>query len=415
MFLLCVITGVHCFVHTKAGIWSTLFEEPETHQEFIQHCNLHFSHLGGGIYVEFIPCTETVSFQYFRIPEPVNINVNSKLVAIGSLTSDEQETLHALLSTGTTLLIPTTSTHKQLSTTSIDTSNELSAYPEPDPGSPFHSEQAQHNTMDSDPPLEMAQQSQVNLGADEHLDTDMAQCYPETVSAQQYSDNDKAQPLDINQDDAGANKAQQPVVITAPDRDDNSISAELVRAIISDQPQLILSHGKLDASSATTWKLLPDKRLNADEISHILNNPPKVSLKRLANSTWTDTTKPKIKCETKKTSSIGVYPTPKSASKFKFKMSQHGIKCKYKRKYSYKCQVKGCIRKFNNVKDWNKHHRSRHLDVNYTSEKCNRVSDTPIQHHDHLYTHKETQFSCGHCCKSFPSTSQLSLHWHLHK
>ena len=38
-------------MHTKAGIWSTLFEEPETHQEFIQHCNLHFSYLGGGIYV----------------------------------------------------------------------------------------------------------------------------------------------------------------------------------------------------------------------------------------------------------------------------------------------------------------------------------------------------------------------------
>ena len=207
----------------------------------------------------------------------MNINVDSKPVAIGSLTSDEQETLHVLLSTGTTLSIPTTSTSQQFSTTSIDTLNELSAYPEPDPGSPFHSEQAQNNTMDSDPPPEMAQQNQVNLGADEHLDTDMAQHYPETVSAQQYSDNDKAQPLDVKWDDAGANKAQQSVVITAPDKDDNSISAELVRAIISDQPQLVLSHSKLDASSATTCKPLPDKRLNADDISHILNNPPKVS------------------------------------------------------------------------------------------------------------------------------------------
>ena len=119
--------------------------------------------------------------------------------------------------------------------------------------------------------------------------------------------------------------------------------------------------------------------------------------------------------EGKSTKAVGVYPSVKSASRFKFKLSQHGIKWKYKRKYSYKCQVKGCMRRFDNVKDWNKHHRSRHTDVTYTCKKCGRISDTPIQHRDHTYLHKEIQFSCGCCCKSFPSISRLSLHCHVHK
>ena len=64
LFLSCVIMGTRCCVHTRAGIWTTLFEEPSTHQELIQRCNLHLGYLGCGIYVEFIPRTETVLFEY---------------------------------------------------------------------------------------------------------------------------------------------------------------------------------------------------------------------------------------------------------------------------------------------------------------------------------------------------------------
>ena len=51
LFLLCVITGTHCFVHTKLGIWTTLSEELDNHQALIQRCNLHLGYLGNGIYV----------------------------------------------------------------------------------------------------------------------------------------------------------------------------------------------------------------------------------------------------------------------------------------------------------------------------------------------------------------------------
>ena len=53
--------------------------------------------------------------------------------------------------------------------------------------------------------------------------------------------------------------------------------------------------------------------------------------------------------------------------------------------------------------------------ITYTCEKCGHISTSPIQHRDHIYFHKETQFTCGRYYRSFPSVSQLNLHCHLHK
>ena len=86
LFLLCVITGTHCFVHTKLGIWTTLSEEPDNHQALIQRCNLHLDYLGNGIYVEFVPRRELVSFQIFGVSDPIDVDMDSKPVAIGTLT-----------------------------------------------------------------------------------------------------------------------------------------------------------------------------------------------------------------------------------------------------------------------------------------------------------------------------------------
>ena len=110
LFLLCVITGTHCFVHTKFGIWTTLSEELDNHQALIQRCNLHLGYLGNGIHIEFVPRRELVSFQIFGVPDPIDVDMDAKPVAIGTLTSDEQETLNQLLSTGITQYSTTPST-----------------------------------------------------------------------------------------------------------------------------------------------------------------------------------------------------------------------------------------------------------------------------------------------------------------
>ena len=46
LFLLCLATQTHCFVHLNNGYWSTLWEPPNKHLELIQRCNVHLSYLG---------------------------------------------------------------------------------------------------------------------------------------------------------------------------------------------------------------------------------------------------------------------------------------------------------------------------------------------------------------------------------
>ena len=58
LFVLCVLTGTHRFVHLKqGGYWTSLKDVPVTHLEFVQCCNVHLSYLGNRIFVEHELCT----------------------------------------------------------------------------------------------------------------------------------------------------------------------------------------------------------------------------------------------------------------------------------------------------------------------------------------------------------------------
>ena len=52
LFLLCIATDTHCFVHTRSGYWTTLADTPQSHTEYSQRCNLHLSYIGKGTYVQ---------------------------------------------------------------------------------------------------------------------------------------------------------------------------------------------------------------------------------------------------------------------------------------------------------------------------------------------------------------------------
>ena len=310
-------------------------------------------YLGHGIYVEFIPRTETVSFEIVGVPKPVNVDIDSKPVALGTLTADEEGTLHALLSTCTSLhsALSLTSTKVELEspftptrekTSTEDPSAHSQSNIKIDSSTPYPGDQAQQLTSNSE-----ANTDNSHIGTAQHSVLDSA--------SNQHKAKEMAQPTSTSDD-----PAQQTVVINAPDKEDNSISAELVRAIIGNQPQLVLTQidhkdTKGDGDRTLDAKVSSnlDNILSAEQINYIMNNPPKVTLKRLSSMEIESVLKPKVKQETKSVGSVGVYLTTKSASKFRFKLSQHGIKRKYKKKYSYKCHVKGCVRKFNNVKDWN--------------------------------------------------------------
>ena len=52
LFLLCIATDTHCFVHTRSGYWTTLADNPQSHTEYSQRCNLHLSYVSKGVYVQ---------------------------------------------------------------------------------------------------------------------------------------------------------------------------------------------------------------------------------------------------------------------------------------------------------------------------------------------------------------------------
>ena len=101
LFILCIATDTHCFVHTKVGYWTTLLDDPKKHTEYIQRCNLHLSYLGNGSYTQHEICTETVACEIFGLTEPIEVNVESQPIEIGTCTAEDLETLDKLLRLGT--------------------------------------------------------------------------------------------------------------------------------------------------------------------------------------------------------------------------------------------------------------------------------------------------------------------------
>ena len=314
LFLLCVIMGTHCFVHTKLGIWTTLSEEPDNHQALIQRYNLHLGYLGNGIYVEFVPRRKLVSFQIFGVPDPIDVDMDAKPVAIGTLTSDEQETLNQLLSTGITQYSATPSTSAanvpdaKLQTPApaevnvIDTgmlqSLDHHIFP-PDKGTPVH-------------PAASSQSLDLNLSPKDQGTN------PKDLNLDISSSSDKS-------DEAQPDEAQLNIVLSTPGSEDRSIGAELMHVIIEKHgPELppkdgnIISNKNQDRRPGTTKK---------DEIRLIMNCQPSIALKCLTSVEIENATKPSSKKKVIKTiKAEGVYPSARTASKYMFRLSKYGIK-----------------------------------------------------------------------------------------
>ena len=115
------------------------------------------------------------------------------------------------------------------------------------------------------------------------------------------------------------------------------------------------------------------------------------------------------RCGTKSRLASDVFPT-KKAKRFKFKISQHILKRKYKRKYYFKCAVKNCTCKFRSVKEWNSHHQNKHSDVKYNCTICGKILNIPCSIKDHKYTNNSKLHICGRHNKGLLSASRLSLH-----
>ena len=107
-------------------------------------------------------------------------------------------------------------------------------------------------------------------------------------------------------------------------------------------------------------------------------------------------------------------PAKDSAKCYKFKIAQHKLRRKYRRKYYFKCAVQECDHKFKSVCEWNTHHKAKNSDVKYTCSVCSKVLHTPGSIGDHKYMHNHKTHICSRCNQGFLSPSHLTQHKHTH-
>ena len=103
--------------------------------------------------------------------------------------------------------------------------------------------------------------------------------------------------------------------------------------------------------------------LSGEQILEILNNPPKIVLKRCSIP---KTDKRPARTET------GTFPTHKTATQYKLRIQTHNLKRKRKQRYYFKCAVLGCPHGFSSVKEWNIHHLAKHKTVTYPCRECTK-------------------------------------------
>ena len=242
--------------------------------------------------------------------------MDAKPVAIGTLSCDKQETLNKLLSTGITQCSAALSTSD-----ATDVKHQI----------PTSAEVAD---TDTDMHTQLVQQlPNIDMGTPVHIEPCSQKAHLK-LSPKAW---DPVNVTDIDTSTDKTEKAQLNLVLPSPESEDESIGAELVHAIIVKHgPELSAKHGKVNTDKDHDGRAGTTKE---DKIKHIIDNQPTLILKRLTSTEVKRTSKPPMKKVIKAKKAVGIYPNASTASKYKFKLSQYGIKCKYKRNYTYKCQV----------------------------------------------------------------------------
>ena len=205
------------------------------------------------------------------------------------------------------------------------------------------------------------------------------------------------------------------------DHQDTSVSLDLktVPRLTTDEiAKIVKRQPRICLTSSTVKPNKPDTGMvSTDQYNYILNSQPKVCITacKVPSPTNTDKKQKLTKRGVKRRSTADVVPSKDSATHFKFQISQHILKRKYKCKYYFKCAVQECDQKFKSVREWNKHYKTKHSDVKYMCSMCNKVLHTPCSVKDHKYTHNHRPHICGRCNQGFLSPDHLSLHKHIHR
>ena len=356
LFLLCLATQTHCFVHLKNGYWSTLRDPPDNHLELIQRCNVHLSYLGRGISIEHVSRLNT-SFEIFGVSEPVDMPSTSAI--IGELSIKESEAVKTLLSLGTCVISET---------------GGLALNPD----IPTTSNMGNWEINPSKPTTPTSKKERLVSGISE------TSASTDTVTSL------------ITQPSLPLPNIQSTTMEELPQPHD-------VAVIKEPTPEL-----PMEATYASTSSVMNKKHgaLSCEQILEILNNQPIIVLKRCPIPK-------KDKCPTR--AETGIFPSHKTATQYKLRIQTHNLKRKCKWRYYFKCAAEGCSCGFSSVKEWNIHHLAKHKTVTYYCRECTKQLQMLTSMRSHELTCRNKPYSCGRCGKTFLHLSKLNLHRHFHR
>ena len=421
LFVLCVLTGTHCLVHLKQGYWTSLKDEPATHLEFIQHCNVHLSYLRNGIYAEHELHTVKATYDIFGLDQPFEID-ETEPVVIGTLTSTENETLDKLMES-----------------TCIGNKKTVSLV--------THDEDVKHN-------IKIGNESTLNIKPALNLIA-LEPDFTEDDSSELYTIPNIPDPAPINDNDLSRNDQReqeiQQIGITSTQDDDTTEKAAYSPATeMQDKgitelnkrkmnlrsKQSKSTHGEREHSKMvtkdiknTSCKKIQKADLTRFELETRFNiKPVKVVLKKLSDKQIQCTVKSNNLSSIKKDTVIprtatrqakdihtpAVLKKVEVGKTARFTFSKYSLPSKVKRKYKLKCIVTRCGRVFTTVRSLNQHHILKHHTVKYRCRISLKWSSTQSQLRNHMYTCMDKKFSCGRCNKRFTFQSNLNLHRNLH-
>ena len=93
LYSLNLMLDTHTVVHLKNDwLWTTIKDQSLSHDELVKICNFHLVYLGRGLFVELMERIQPLT--------TVEENADTKMVVIGELTFDEQDTLNKVIYRG---------------------------------------------------------------------------------------------------------------------------------------------------------------------------------------------------------------------------------------------------------------------------------------------------------------------------
>ena len=465
VFILSLVTGVHCCLHLKQQkYWTTLKEKPSTYAEFMQRCNVHLAYLGHNNSIELTLRTTKVSYKFFGIDNPVDLEETVPVV-IGTLTSEESSTLNMLIDENPHPMLESADDVKSGSQPQDDVlgPDQLLASTAEVTHKNQDAEEMAHSSNENMTREDEKSDLELNLITHDNDDSDITKICDTTEKMNKGSVQVHTSPVDITPKNKGFEMTAHTLKVkntgdnTTVDEELKSIfyvEVDSDSTIIYDTSEYMENNpilqifpdtdivtcntivsSNVDSLPATTMKSANTSKQIVSEIEskttpvkpgnktlrskmqkprvHEIEKAPQIKKNIKQGVVKINYQQTKAKETFKKTKET-IWKDTSSGTSPKFTYSSHKLPHTNKKKYIFRCPIMRCKKLFNSVKNWNSHHLSKHGTIKYQCSTCLKWIATPNRFNNHNYLHQEACYKCGRCNKTFYFMSSLQLHKNLH-